>query len=104
MSDDSIAEIQYALSPWHMTAIIFDFNTEEWEMTAWSEDLTHAVMKRATTIEGAFKLVQLAIEAGDYWAPRAERSRLATAASDILSLMGIGKAKPQEPVKRRVIP
>ena len=40
----------------------------------------------------------------DHYAASAARSRLATAASDILSLMGIGKAKPQEPVKRRVIP
>ena len=40
----------------------------------------------------------------DHYQASQARSRLATAASDILSLMGIGKPKPQEPVKRRVIP
>jgi hypothetical protein len=40
----------------------------------------------------------------DHYQASEARSRLATAASDILSLMGIGKPKPQAPVKRRVIP
>lgn len=40
----------------------------------------------------------------DHYSASASRSRLATAASDILSLMGIGKPKPQAPVKRRSIP
>lgn len=40
----------------------------------------------------------------DHYQASQARSRLATAASDILSLMGIRKAPPQEPIKRRVIP
>jgi len=40
----------------------------------------------------------------DHYEASASRSRLATAASDILSIMGLGNAKPQAPVKRRVIP
>lgn len=40
----------------------------------------------------------------DHYQASQARSRLATAASDILSLMGIGKAKPQAPVKRRSTP
>jgi|SRR5580693_94620 hypothetical protein len=40
----------------------------------------------------------------DHYQASEARSRLATAAGDLLSLIGLGKAKPQEPVKRRVIP
>jgi hypothetical protein len=40
----------------------------------------------------------------DHYAASEKRSMLTTAASDILSLMGIRKAPPQEPVKRRSIP
>jgi hypothetical protein len=40
----------------------------------------------------------------DHYQASQARSRLATAASDILSLMGLTKPKPTEPVKRRVIP
>lgn len=39
----------------------------------------------------------------DHYAASASRSRLATAASDILSLMGLAK-RNQPPVKRRVVP
>jgi hypothetical protein len=40
----------------------------------------------------------------DHYQVSMARSRLATAAGDLLSILGLGRAKPQEPVKRRVIP
>jgi hypothetical protein len=56
-----------------------------------------------TGMDGAWETL-IPVDLPDHYAASETRSRLATAASDILSLMGIGKAKPQEPVKRRVIP
>ena len=91
-------------SDWRLTAIIFDFNSGDWEVTAWSKDLEHAVMKRGSTIEQAFDLVYTAIIAEDYWAPHAIRESLAAAATDILSLIGLKPKVLAEPVKRRVIP
>ncbi len=40
----------------------------------------------------------------DHYAASATRSRLATAATDILSIMGIGRKVAQASVKRRIIP
>ena len=89
---------------WTISSITLNYNTEQWQVTAWDELWTgHAVMQSADTIEEALAMATKAIQAQDYWAPNATRSRLATAASDILSLIGL-KPKAQEPVKRRVIP
>lgn len=40
----------------------------------------------------------------DHYAANERRSSPASAASDLLSLIGLGKAKPSAPIKRRSIP
>lgn len=91
--------------PWVITALILDPNKGEWEATAWEELWAgHAVMAYGPTPEGAVEAAKLAIEAKDYWRPNAQRSALASAASDLLSILGLGRAKPQAPIKRRSIP
>lgn len=91
-------------SPWIISSISLSYNKEQWEIIAWDELWTgHSVMQYGDTIEEALTMTKDAIVKEDYWAPNASRSRLATAASDILSLMGLRPREPQAPVKRRVI-
>ncbi len=90
---------------WTISSICLDYNSERWEVTAWDELWTgHAVMQSGDTIEEALAAAAGAIKAEDFWAPSATRSKLASAASDILSLIGLKPKAPAEPVKRRVIP
>lgn len=91
-------------SGWHMTAIILDLNNDMWEVTAWDDTITHAVMKCEMSLEEAFAAVRNAIREEDYWSPSMAREGIASNISDILSLMGVDKAKPQPQVKRRSIP
>lgn len=91
--------------PWIITCIMLDYNHDRWEVTAWDELWTgNAVMVYGPTIESTILAAKLAIEAKDYWTPSAQRSSLASAASDLLSLIGLGRASPQTPIKRRTIP
>lgn len=90
-------------SGWSLTALIYDFNHEVWQATAWSDDLTHAVMQQGDTLDQALASAIEAIHRRDYWAPNATRTRLAEAASDLLSIIGL-KPKAPAPIKRRSIP
>lgn len=115
MSEPLIIQLQSLLpANWQFTALIFDGNHDLWEVTARSSDLARWVMKKGTTLEESFEATCTAIVEEDYWRPSVSRSsivavaketraQLATAASDILSLMGLAK-RDQPPVKRRVIP
>lgn len=91
-------------SGWSFTALIYDFNHEVWQATAWSDDLTHAVMQQGDTLDQALASAIEAIYRQDYWAPNATRIRLAEAASDLLSIIGLTPKAPASPVKRRTIP
>ena len=90
---------------WFLTAIHLDYNTGQWEVTAWDDYwIGHAVMKQGNTLDEALALAHKAANDGDYWAPNAQRSALASVTSDLFSLIGLKPKAEQPPVKRRSIP
>jgi hypothetical protein len=70
----------------------------------WLELSYFAVTEAIIHTSGLLPPFTIADDIPDHYAASASRSRLATAAGDLLSILGLGRAKPQEPVKRRVIP